>query len=302
LPPKVTLPEELEKRSVVCNYSLATQQVTEEILRGYFKFCGSISCLEVDAPYGMISFEHDFQGDTAVFLDQGNVCGGPIQVFRYRDFNSKVVQPDRKKVEKLASKFITSNEKRGRSPVEEKVPEKVEVNISKEAENTSTKIYVTNLSEKADAPILMDFFSYCGIVSDVVVYSTFCAKVEFEESESATTALLLSNAYIYDKPIEITTLTPDLEKKLTSLKVATELHEKSTRNTGGAKSKTSVIASLTASGYNVGKSAVSKARTFDEKYVGLGATTARAKDSLLKFDEKHLGLGRTKDQVMKWFK
>ena len=46
LPPKVTLPTEVADKTVLCNTSNAVQNVTEEILRNYLKFCGEISYLQ----------------------------------------------------------------------------------------------------------------------------------------------------------------------------------------------------------------------------------------------------------------
>lgn len=47
LPPKVSLPEEINNKTVVANFNFATQPVTETILTGYLKFCGEIKFIEI---------------------------------------------------------------------------------------------------------------------------------------------------------------------------------------------------------------------------------------------------------------
>lgn len=55
----------------------------------------------------LLCFEKDFEADTALFLDNGFVCGGPIRVFRYRDQGSQNFPHETKAtVEALAKQFV----------------------------------------------------------------------------------------------------------------------------------------------------------------------------------------------------
>ncbi len=51
---------------------------------------------------------------------------------------------------------------------------------------------------------------------------TFVGTVQFETKEAANTALLLSNAYIYDKPIQVASWTSEHEILLKDMKLVSK--------------------------------------------------------------------------------
>lgn len=102
------------------------------------------------------------------------------------------------------------------------------------------------------------------------------AVIEFQTDAAAKTALLLTNALIVDRPITVAPLESS-EQQQSDNPVS---HE--TTVSGDAiqnqeypvpdqeRTKTSVIASMIAAGYNMGADAIEKARAYDEQY---GITT-----------------------------
>ncbi len=68
----------------------------------------------------VISFSKDYEADTALFLDHGMVCGGPIEVCKYKDLSTKLPDAQRHAVEKLAKQLLETVDK---NPQQEKQPE-----------------------------------------------------------------------------------------------------------------------------------------------------------------------------------
>jgi len=108
------------------------------------------------------------------------------------------------------------------------------------------------------------------------VSQTSSAVVEFETESAAKTALLLTNALIVDRPIVVVsyTFSPTADQSNTELLsrgTAVPESEITQRNFGEVpdehRSKTSVVASLIASGYIVASDALSKAKDYDEKHM-----------------------------------
>ncbi len=132
------------------------------------------------------------------------------------------------------------------------------------------KIYVKNVSPQATVDVIVDFFSYCGTVQHAFLYKDVmdlqCATVFFESKDAATTGLLLSGAMIYDRCIEVEQLSPEKEKELKQRKEAGKSDAKPAKISSEANSKSSVVASLLAAGYNVGSNVMNKAKTYDQSH------------------------------------
>jgi len=148
-------------------------------------------------------------------------------------------------------------------------------------EVNSKSVEVTNISPNAHEKTVSDFFSFCGKISKLYmkrdeVSQTSSAVVEFETESAAKTALLLTNALIVDRPIVVVsyTFSPTADQSNTELLsrgTAVPESEITQRNFGEVpdehRSKTSVVASLIASGYIVASDALSKAKDYDEKHM-----------------------------------
>jgi RNA recognition motif-containing protein len=168
-------------------------------------------------------------------------------------------------------------------------------------ENSETSgpksIFVSNLSPLTNETTLAGFFSFCGKIEDIqlTTYSGQSAEavVTFESPAAAKTALLLSNAMINDRAINVTIYVPGQER--TSGGESSSIHGDAVPNkphlaAAEDRSSTSVMASLLAAGYVLGQDAVQKAKEIDEKNQFTAKATAvanKAKEKLIEFDEQY---------------
>ncbi|CAJ1940409.1 unnamed protein product [Sphenostylis stenocarpa] len=150
-------------------------------------------------------------------------------------------------------------------------------------------IKVSNVSLEANVQDIKEFFSFSGDIEYVEMQShddgrTQTAFVTFKDSQGAETAVLLSGATIVDLSVKIA-LDPDYRIPPSALASS----ETENKTPGGAESALGkaedVVTSMLAKGFILGKDAVNKAKTFDEKHQL--SSTASAK--VTSFDQK-LGL------------
>jgi len=141
-------------------------------------------------------------------------------------------------------------------------------------------VEVKNISPNANEKTVSDFFSFCGKITKLYLdkeegKETSRAVVEFGTESAAKTALLLTNALIVDRPIIVTPYPPkDGEKKSDQSTQApgTQVPAENItqRDFGGSpdeeRTKTSVLASMIASGYVLASDAVHKAKQYDEEH------------------------------------
>jgi len=139
-------------------------------------------------------------------------------------------------------------------------------------------VEVKNISPNANEKTVSDFFSFCGKISKLYLdkeegKETSRAVVEFSTESAAKTALLLTNALIVDRPITVTPYPPkDAEKKSEQSGPGTAVPAENItqRDFGGAhddeRTKTSVLASMIASGYGLASDALHKAKQYDEEH------------------------------------
>ncbi|OAY24375.1 binding partner of ACD11 1 isoform X1 [Manihot esculenta] len=130
-------------------------------------------------------------------------------------------------------------------------------------------VKVSNVSIGATERDLKEFFSFSGDIEYVEVHrcsdneQSQVAYVTFKDSQGAETAVLLSGATIVDLAV---TITPDPDYELPPAALAPP----PTETPGGAESAfrkaEDVVTSMLAKGYILGKDAVNKAKTLDEKH------------------------------------
>ncbi|XP_068466008.1 binding partner of ACD11 1 [Phaseolus vulgaris] len=149
-------------------------------------------------------------------------------------------------------------------------------------------IKVSNVSLGATVQDIKEFFSFSGDIEYVEMQSyderTQTAFVTFKDSQGAETAVLLSGATIVDLSVKIA-LDPDYKIPPAALtSSATE-----GKTPGGAESALrkaeDVVTSMLAKGFILGKDAVNKAKTLDDKH----QLTSTASAKVTSFDQK-LGL------------
>jgi len=138
-------------------------------------------------------------------------------------------------------------------------------------------VQVTNISPNANEKTVSDFFSFCGKIAKLYLdkeqgKETSQAIVQFETESAAKTALLLTNALIVDRPISVTPYPPkDVPQESVNAPGTPVPAERIThRDFGGVKdeerSKTSILASMLASGYVLASDALTKAKEVDEEH------------------------------------
>ncbi|GLT58558.1 hypothetical protein SLA2020_314410 [Shorea laevis] len=144
---------------------------------------------------------------------------------------------------------------------------------------------VSNVSLGATERDIKEFFSFSGDIEYVEMQSnderSQIAYVTFKDTQGAETAVLLSGATIVDLSVSIA-LAPDYQLPPAALAPP------STENKapGGAESvlrKTEdVVTTMLAKGFTLGKDAVNKAKTFDEKH----QLTSTASAKVVSLDKK----------------
>ncbi|XP_010906449.1 binding partner of ACD11 1 [Elaeis guineensis] len=147
-------------------------------------------------------------------------------------------------------------------------------------------VKVSNVSLSASEQDVKEFFSFSGDIEYVEMHSgdewSQIAYVTFKDSQGAETALLLSGATIVDLSVIIT---PAPDYQLPPIASAPPLSKdaKAPGGSGSAVQKAEdVVTSMLAKGFILGKDAVNKAKTFDEKH----RLTSTASAKVVSFDKK----------------
>lgn len=151
---------------------------------------------------------------------------------------------------------------------------------------TTNTVRVTNVSLKATAHDLQDFFSFSGEIENIELQrynDTQIALVTFKEAQALDTALLLSGATVVDRAVNITAVEDELSPNVSHLPRDFNIDEGfADSNAQKPNQATDVIATMLAKGFILGKDAAGKAREFDEKH----QLTASATSSVVNFDKK----------------
>jgi len=144
-------------------------------------------------------------------------------------------------------------------------------------ESPTCSIIVTNVPIETTHKQIGDFFSFCGNITALSVMpsegdeSTITAVVTFVSPAAARTSVLLNNAFInkrsinvklapsnYEFPVPQTIREPEHDFKIENLVT----HEVPAEQ----RTQSSVIAGLLAKGYQLSTDAFQKAREFDQQY------------------------------------
>ncbi|CAL0311797.1 unnamed protein product [Lupinus luteus] len=138
-------------------------------------------------------------------------------------------------------------------------------------------VKVSNVSLGATERDIKEFFSFSGDIVYVELKShdekSQNAYITFKDSQGAETAVLLSGATIVDLSV---TITPDPDYQLPPAALASSEKESKTPGSESALQKAEdVVTSMLAKGFILGKDAVNKAKTFDERLQLTSTATAK---------------------------
>ncbi|GFZ15501.1 RNA-binding (RRM/RBD/RNP motifs) family protein [Actinidia rufa] len=147
-------------------------------------------------------------------------------------------------------------------------------------------VKVSNVSLGATLQDIKEFFSFSGDIEYVEMRSdterSQIAFVTFKDSQGAETAVLLSGATIVDLSVNIT---PDPDYRLPPAASTPPLTAEN-KTAGGSDSALrkaeDVVTGMLAKGFVLGKDAVNKAKSFDEKHQLTSTATAK----VASFDKK----------------
>jgi len=166
-------------------------------------------------------------------------------------------------------------------------------------------ITVQNVAATTTNKTVSDFFSFCGAITSIERKSindeTAEFVIEFHSEAAAKTSLLLTNALINERAIIVHPYSGPgqiKEDPVVSLKEEkfdavppSEIHNKNFNNIPDEeRTKTSVLASILASGYILGDNAVGKAKQIDDdsKFSSSVSSGAQSISNKLKeFDERY---------------
>lgn len=148
-------------------------------------------------------------------------------------------------------------------------------------------VFVSNISESANAKTISDFFSFCGRITDLKLSTHSGPKeaiVTFETDSAAKTALLLTNAMIIDRPISVTLFQPETTQNQPTQTLETQDQRNITNINHQVpdhqRSKTSTVASLIAAGYTLGSDALHKAKEYDDQH-GVSTTIINSAQGII---------------------
>ncbi|XVF52019.1 hypothetical protein PTKIN_Ptkin04bG0231800 [Pterospermum kingtungense] len=147
-------------------------------------------------------------------------------------------------------------------------------------------VKVDNVSLGATERDIKEFFSFSGDIEYVEMQShterSQIAYVTFKDLQGAETAILLSGATIVDQSVSIS-LAPDYKLPPAAFAPPSATQNKTSGGAGSAIQKAEdVVTGMLAKGFILGKDAVNKAKTFDEKH----QLTSTASAKVASFDKK----------------
>ncbi|XP_074270233.1 binding partner of ACD11 1-like [Silene latifolia] len=160
-------------------------------------------------------------------------------------------------------------------------------------------VKVSNVSCKASELELKEFFSFSGDLEYVETKSedeeTLTAYVTFKDSQGADTAVLLTGATIAGKTVTIT-LDPEYELPPAALAQVSEGQSPQS----ALRKAEDVVSSMLSKGFVLGKDAVGKAKSFDDKHqlTSTASLKIASLDQKLGFTEKiSLGTSAVNNKV-----
>ncbi|KAM0934502.1 putative RNA recognition motif domain, nucleotide-binding alpha-beta plait domain superfamily [Dioscorea sansibarensis] len=147
-------------------------------------------------------------------------------------------------------------------------------------------VKVTNVSLSASEKDVREFFSFSGDIEYVEMQSadewSQIAYVTFKDPQGADTALLLSGATIVDLSVIITTA-PDYQvPSHVTVTPPTDVQTGTSSSESAVQKAEDVVSTMLAKGFVLGKDAISKAKSFDEKL----RITSTATSTVTSIDKK----------------
>ncbi|KAF4388927.1 hypothetical protein F8388_026656 [Cannabis sativa] len=150
---------------------------------------------------------------------------------------------------------------------------------------TTKTIKVNNVSLGATDQDLKEFFSFSGEILHLETLSenerSQVAYVTFKDPKGAETAVLLSGATIVDQPVTVD-LAPEYKLPSSVLVSPTPTVEETNQGVGNGggdqsavKRAEDVVMSMLSKGFTLGKDALGKAKSFDEKHQLSSTATAK---------------------------
>ncbi|CAL9114233.1 unnamed protein product [Musa acuminata var. zebrina] len=151
-------------------------------------------------------------------------------------------------------------------------------------------VKISNVSRGASVQDIKEFFSFSGDIVYIEVQSvdesSQVAYVTFKDSQGAETALLLTGAKICDLVIDIT---PAVDYQLPATVLIPPASNDGDEGAGGIGSAVrkaeNVVTTMLAKGFVLGKDALNKAKSFDEKHQLTSTASAKVSDL-----DKRMGL------------
>ncbi|KAF6148524.1 hypothetical protein GIB67_042483 [Kingdonia uniflora] len=172
------------------------------------------------------------------------------------------------------------------------------------ASGSTRSVKVSNVSLSASEQDIKEFFSFSGDIEYVEMQSgnerSQIAYVTFKDSQGAETALLLSGATIVDLSV---TIAPAPEYQLPPSATAPSVTYDNKDGTGtesAVQKAEDVVSTMIAKGFILGKDALNKAKTFDEKHQFTSTATAKVAslDKRIGLSEKiSMGTSAVNDKV-----
>ncbi|XP_047983495.1 binding partner of ACD11 1 [Salvia hispanica] len=152
---------------------------------------------------------------------------------------------------------------------------------------TTKTVKVSNVSLSATEQDIQEFFSFTGVIQYVEMKSenerSQSAYVTFADAQNAETAVLLSGATIVDQTVSIS-LEPNYTLPASAAAAATASQGD---NAGGgvaaaAQKAEDVVSGMVAKGFILGKDALNRAKSFDERH----QLTSTASATVASLDQK----------------
>ncbi|PON91247.1 Splicing factor-like protein [Trema orientale] len=142
-------------------------------------------------------------------------------------------------------------------------------------------VKVSNVSLEATEQDVKEFFSFSGEIQHIETQSenerSQVAYVTFKDPKGAETAVLLSGATIVDQPVTVA-LAPDYKLPPSAASTIPTVGAEETNQVGGesaVKRAEDVVISMLSKGFTLGKDALGKAKSFDEKHQFTSTATAK---------------------------
>lgn len=152
----------------------------------------------------------------------------------------------------------------------------MEATTEKEGTNT---VFISNIAPSATEKTVADFFAFCGTITSLTMLKQANSNegvqeaiLEFKQDAAVKTALLLTNAFIVDRPIAVSRYTSEQAKKAQDSAHSSvtfkqdEIANKPHQAPASQRTQTSVIASLLAAGYTLATGTLESAKKYDEQH------------------------------------